>query len=193
VAYRDDLEAAVERASALERELDRANDDRERLNDELAVARAEIERERIEAPAREHAAAPDPVDHEWSPSEPRGSLGRFLALFMVALVAALLLLFLLSGTPEQEPSCMLATEPSGARLYAVYNANGNSQASGLEHSLGETPLSMSLERWRVDLFTNQRFFVRLGGYRDQEVQLPIATMNASTCSDRVVNLVPATE
>jgi hypothetical protein len=184
VGYRDDLEAAVERASALERELAHAKVDRERLNAELAAARAEIERKR---------AALNPADLESSPTKPRTPFGRFFALSMVALAVAALLLFWRFGRTADEPSCTLTTEPPGARLYAIYNANVNANASGLEHSLGQTPLSMSLERWRVDLFMNGRFFVRLAGYRDQDVQLPIGTMNARACNDRVVKLTPASE
>jgi hypothetical protein len=152
VAYRDELDAALARAAALERELREA-------------------REGGEPPA------PEPrLPMKW----------RALAAATAVLFIGL---FVWGVWPAHEPYCTLATEPPGATLHAVYG--DNTQASGVDHSLGITPVAASLEEWRVNLFMNRRFYLTLPGYGDADVAPPIAAMNAHECADQKVKLQPA--
>ena len=181
MAYRDDKEAAYQRADALQRELDRTQAELERTKGKLV----ETERARDSLAKRVTSDVKPPLP---LPAPQRRAGGAAISsLFVIGAMSA----FALNSSrhhyspppppiemPKSDFADMMVTrqitlnsDPAGAQVYAK-------RAYGDEQLIGTTPLTMSVLDWTVQ----HQIEVRLDGYKPATVEVPLfdKTTNETT-------------
>jgi hypothetical protein len=206
VTYRDDHDAALARAEALERQLaelrekaeDQAADaaeERERLQREIAHYRAKAERAAEVPPLPPEAQATERARAAGTPDGP----GPLLFILAVGAVIVLALIVGLArtrsaATAPPNPECTLDTAPSGATIVVIrenrmaHDMNETLRETGgdeatlmpttYEMTLGKTPLTRTRSEGIMESVVggSARFEARLEGYAPLEVTAPLAGM-----------------
>ena len=174
MTYRDDHDAALARAAALERELAQ---ERERA----AAAEAERRRLQLEVDALRGRRTPirrGPRASAVARAAERDALQQARTIWIVSGCAAMAVLALfvlaLRGTSGERmisappnPACTLRTDPAGADVYAI-------RGDQVDH-VGTTPLTRS----RADWERGGRYEARLAGHAPRTV-VPLAGMGCAT-------------
>ena len=191
MTFRDDHDAALARAAALERELKRERQATEATAERLAQAQRENVRLEAEIDRRSGSEAGGERPDLIGILAKSRSLGVVLFLIVVGGAALTTPLASWRGhhgddappvawarTLRAELPCRLDTVPTGATIYAPAR-----EPSAPMIRLGTTPMKLSLEDWirRVDAY-GSLFEARLDGYTPIAVSLPIA---GTRCSDAV--------
>lgn len=205
MSFRDDHDAALARAEALERELAR---EREKLDAQVArLERVERERRRLETELADHLAAcadrerAKPIGRPQGDARPTHAGRRHLREGQV-LVVSLGLFVLLAAVvpkcpredersweppPSAKPDCTLTTIPSGARVYAIHEDpvgeprdSGSYPSTAYETLVGTTPVTRSWFDWSTEgVVGTVRFEARLPGYAPIPVEIPLASEGCS--------------
>lgn len=186
VTFRDDHDAALARADALERERDDAKETAEQAEAKLAAANAE--RLRLEAEVAELRAR-QPAD-EAKPPPPSSRP----VLWMAGVVVVVAFLFVIVAKSKRtntipNPTCTLVTVPSGATIVAIRRDRVMSElspgttleTSTYEMTIGVTPLSKARMEWIVEsVIDSPRLEARLAGYKPMSVSMPLEGMGCSS-------------
>ncbi len=199
MSYRDDQDAALARADALQVELDRSRGELERAKSTLAqrdadLAASEHEREALAARAPAEPAVPVPQPKRIHPAI---SIG-FVALGFAAIVG---LVTCRRAQQERENaerekeferylshsdlgagtlrSCTVRTVPSGAEVVSVDGA-------GRAYPMGTTPFSRSIGSWTIN---GEHLEARLDGYQAIELTEPAIDWSTSAC-EATITLAP---
>lgn len=191
MSFRDDHDATLARAEALERELTVA---RERLADtttELSHVghhRAELEAEVLRLRALLPRPPRPPARERTGPLTPRD----WVLGLSVGLVPVIVMLGIISAAGDRagadddddepavmvlEEQCTLRSDPPGATVHEL--------AGGAR--VGETPMTRTRSDWNSFAVGTPYYELRLDGYRTAQVPPPL---DRSGCDDRVLELQP---
>lgn len=197
MTFRDDHDAAIARAEALERELGEKRRKREETSSKLAdierrLEEVELERERLRA-AMPPSTPPPPMTlpaPRWDDPQPASSSldgtrkrHAMLAAFMFTGLALFVITAMFvagerrSGRVEN-PVCTLRTDPPGANVYSV--------RGGGETLIGTTPLTKDSIGWFTAEQHGARLVARKPGYVDTLVSSP---WDGPGCRERVDELM----
>lgn len=190
VTFRDDHDAALARADALERERDDAKETAEQAEAKLAAANAE--RLRLEAEVAELRAR-QPADEAKPPAIAPPPSSRLWVWVGVVVVAVAFLVVIVAKSKRTNtipnPTCTLVTVPSGATIVAIRRNRVMSElspgrtleTSTYEMTIGVTPLSMARMDWIVEsVIDSPRLEARLAGYKPMSVSMPLEGMGCSS-------------
>jgi hypothetical protein len=175
VTFRDDHDATLARAEALQRELDAAKDKLESNEEEQAKLRAEIARLRNRAhepvPEKPAPAKPQPRPAQRLSIDEPGSAKMMAVMFGVLFVAMVIvgLTWVVlkkqergrepASVPAPAPSCTLSTVPTGAELF---------DSRGIY--VGTTPITKRRRTWEA--MDDGVYELRLRDHAPTKVVLP---------------------
>ncbi|MBA2539964.1 MAG: hypothetical protein H0V17_10045 [Deltaproteobacteria bacterium] len=116
------------------------------------------------------------------------------------------LLLVLSACSPQPPdvTCVLATEPAGADIFAMrrdrmfdeldrrttWEHDPNAKPILLEIKIGTTPISKVRSQWILESIGQPVFEARLAGYKPLRVATPLVNRGCSTEVYRLETLAP---
>jgi hypothetical protein len=207
MSYRDDQDAALARADALQVELDRSRGELERAKSTLAEREAELadsERERETIAARLPAAlpvAPALLAEPAPDAKPGTHPAIILGIVALGVAGTVALVTSVRAAKEREQveqqkaferyiehsdigagtlrSCTVNTIPSGAEVVSVDDA-------GATYSMGMTPFSRSIGGWSPH---GEHLETRLDGYQPVTLTEPEMNWHTSAC-EATITLVP---